>query len=112
MNATRMRPLRVVLVGYGPVGARFVEEFAPAVAAGAAELTVVGAEREDAYNRVLVAEYAVGAADRERLDITDTAASRADGVVIRLGEAVLTVDRRRQEVALDSGDILPYDRLV
>ncbi|HEV7185905.1 MAG TPA: FAD-dependent oxidoreductase [Leifsonia sp.] len=112
MNATRMRPLRVVLVGYGPVGARFVEEFAPAVAAGAAELTVVGAETEDAYNRVLVAEYAVGAADRERLDITDTAASRADGVVIRLGEAVLTVDRRRQEVALDSGDILPYDRLV
>lgn len=107
-----MRPLRVVLVGYGPVGARFVEEFAPAVAAGAAELTVVGAESEDAYNRVLLAEYAVGAADRRRLDITDTAASRADGVVIRLGEAVLAVDRRRQEVRLDSGDTLPYDRLV
>jgi assimilatory nitrate reductase electron transfer subunit len=111
MNTTRMRPLRVVLIGYGPVGARFVEEFAPTVAAGLAELTVVGAETEDAYNRVLVAEYAVGAADRRRLEITDTEASLADGVVIRLGEVVLAIDRRRQEVVLDN-DTLPYDRLV
>ena len=56
------RPLRVVLVGYGPVGARLVEELLPAVGTGDIELTVVGAEKEDAYNRVLVAEYAVGAA--------------------------------------------------
>lgn len=112
MSAARTRPLRVVLIGYGPVGARFVEEFAPAVAAGVAELTVVGAESEDAYNRVLIAEYAVGAADRLRLEITDTPASRASGVAIRLGEAVLSVDRLRQEVALDSGETLPYDRLV
>ena len=42
--ASLTRPLRVVLIGYGPVGARFVEELLPTVAAGRAELTVVGAD--------------------------------------------------------------------
>ncbi|MDR6972069.1 FAD-dependent oxidoreductase [Leifsonia shinshuensis] len=106
------RPLRVVLVGYGPVGARFVEELLPAVAAGEASLTVVGAEREDAYNRVLVAEYAVGAATRERLEVTDTAAAELAGADIRLGDVAVAIDRPRQRVLLASGDELPYDRLV
>ena len=56
-----MTALRIVLVGYGPVGARFVEELLPAVRAGDVELTVVAGEDVEAYNRVLVAEYAVGA---------------------------------------------------
>jgi assimilatory nitrate reductase electron transfer subunit len=106
------RPLRVVVIGYGPVGARFVEELLPAVAAGDARLTVVGAEREDAYNRVLVAEYAVGAATRERLEVTDTPAALAAGVDLRLGEVAVAIDRVRQRVLLDSGHALPYDRLV
>jgi assimilatory nitrate reductase electron transfer subunit len=106
------RPLRIVLIGYGPVGARFVEELLPAVAAGEANLTVVGAEREDAYNRVLVAEYAVGAASRDRLDITDTDAARAAGADIRLGDVAVRIDRVRQRVLLETGEELPYDRLV
>ncbi|MBT2501052.1 NAD(P)/FAD-dependent oxidoreductase [Curtobacterium sp. ISL-83] len=104
--------MRIVLVGYGPVGARFVEELLPAVTSGDVALTVVGAEREDAYNRVLVAEYAVGAADRARLDVTDTAAARAAGVRIDLGAAAVELDRTRQTVLLDSGERLDYDRLV
>jgi assimilatory nitrate reductase electron transfer subunit len=106
------RPLRVVLVGYGPVGARFVEELLPVVASGEASLTVVGAEREDAYNRVLVAEYAVGAATRERLEVADTPAALAAGVDLRLGDVAVAIDRDRQRVRLHGGDVLPYDRLV
>lgn len=106
------RPLRIVLVGYGPVGARFVEEVLPAIAAGQASLVVVGAEDEDAYNRVLVAEYAVGAARRDRLDVTDTEAARAAGADIRLAETAVAIDRDRQRVTTSAGDDLPYDRLV
>ena len=106
------RPLRIVLIGYGPVGARFVEEVLPAVAAGEASLVAVGAEDEDAYNRVLVAEYAVGAARRDRLDVTDTAAARAAGADIRLSETAVAIDRVRQRVRTSGGDELPYDRLV
>ncbi|WP_307807490.1 FAD-dependent oxidoreductase [Naasia sp. SYSU D00948] len=109
---TASGPLRVVVLGYGPVGARLVEELLPAVRRGTAALTVVGAEEEDAYNRVLLAEYAVGRAARERLDVTDTAAARAAGADIRLGAAALGIDRVRRVVRLEGGESLPYDRLV
>lgn len=103
---------RIVLLGYGPVGARFVEELLPAVRAGAVALTVVGAESADAYNRVLLAEYAVGRAPRDRLDVTDTDAARRAGVEVRLGTAAVGLDRVRRIVRLDSGELIGYDRLV
>src|SRR4051812_124611 len=103
--------LRVVVLGYGPVGARLVEELLPAVRRGSVALTVLGAEDADAYNRVLIAEYAVGRAPRERLDVTDTAAARAAGVVIRRGTAALGIDRLRRVVRIEGGEVA-YDRLV
>ena len=106
------QPERIVLVGYGPVGARFVEELLPLVRQGAATLTVVGAESADAYNRVLIAEYAVGNADRESLDITDTLAAREAGVYLRRGVSVTAILRSRRAVSLSDGTLLPYDRLV
>ena len=72
-------PLRVLVVGYGPVGARFVENVLPGVRSGAIQLTVVGAEVDDAYNRVLVAEYAVGGMQRDSLTIADRAGRRGRG---------------------------------
>ena len=105
-------PERIVLVGYGPVGARFVEELLPLVRQGAATLTVVGAESADAYNRVLIAEYAVGNADRESLEITDTLAAREAGVHLRTGVSVTAILRSRNAVSLSDGTLLPYDRLV
>ena len=105
-------PLRVVLVGYGPVGARFVEELLPSVAAGHVQLTVVGAETADAYNRVLLAEYAVGHTEREALEITDTAAAQAVGVRVHRGTRVTAINRTRRTVTLSDDTFLPYDRLV
>jgi len=105
-------PERVVLLGYGPVGARFVEELLPAVRAGSVALTVVGAEPEDAYNRVLLAEYAVGRAARDRLDLGDRATAEAAGVVFRLGAAAVGLDRARNVVRLHDDERLAYDRLV
>ncbi|MDJ0322816.1 FAD-dependent oxidoreductase [Cryobacterium sp. PH31-AA6] len=105
-------PERIVLVGYGPVGARFVEELLPVVRAGLATLTVVGAETADAYNRVLIADYAVGHAGREALEVTDTAAARATGVSILTGTSVTAISRTRSTVTLGTGAELAWDRLV
>ncbi|MDJ0378850.1 FAD-dependent oxidoreductase [Cryobacterium sp. PH31-L1] len=107
-----LNPERIVLVGYGPVGARFVDELLPLVRAGAATLTVVGAESADAYNRVLIAEYAVGHADRDTLEITDPLAARGAGVHLRLGLSVTAILRSRRSVSLSDGTLLAYDRLV
>ncbi|KSU56004.1 FAD-dependent oxidoreductase [Microbacterium enclense] len=103
---------RVVLVGYGPVGARLIEGLLPAVRDGRIDLTVIGAETHDVYNRVLLAEYAVGRADRDGLDMGDRLIAEEAGVKFVLGMTVVGVDRDRQVVRLHDGIRVPYDRLV
>ncbi|MFE6966587.1 FAD-dependent oxidoreductase [Agromyces sp. NPDC057679] len=105
-------PQRIVLLGYGPVGARFVEELLPSVADGSLDLTVVGGEPVEAYNRVLVAEYAVGGTELESMLVGDRAAAEAAGVRMRLGVAARAIDRDARTVELDTGERLDYDRLV
>jgi assimilatory nitrate reductase electron transfer subunit len=116
------RPLRVMLVGYGPVGARFVEELLPAVRGGTVQLTVVGAEDADAYNRVLIAEYAVGRTDRAALTVTDTPAAIDAGVRMLRGSRVTAIDTEAHIVTvtgatlaaagLPGAERVEYDRLV
>ena len=111
-NPGQSAPERIVVVGYGPVGARFVDEILPLVEAGLADLTVVGAEQEHAYNRVLLADYAVGRTDRDTLDLTDGSRARAAGARILTGTNVTSVNRTIRTVSLGDGSTLPYDRLV
>ena len=103
---------RVVLVGYGPVGARLIDGLLPAVREGRIDLTVVGAEPHDVYNRVLLAEYAVGRTDRAGLDMDDRRVAEEAGVRFVLGATVVGVDRHRRSVRLHDGIRLDYDRLV
>jgi assimilatory nitrate reductase electron transfer subunit len=104
--------IRVLVVGHGPVAARLVEGLLPAVRAGILDVVVVGAEEGDPYNRVLVAEHAVGRADRERLEVADTAAAEAAGVRVLRHGTVVAIDRARRIATRHTGDALPYDRLV
>ncbi|HEX6954087.1 MAG TPA: FAD-dependent oxidoreductase [Agromyces sp.] len=105
-------PLRIVLVGYGTVGARFVEELLPEVAAGSIALTVLAGEPVEAYNRVLVAEYAVGNAELETMLVGDRAAAEAAGARVLLGVAATSIDREARVVRCTDGDEIPYDRVV
>lgn len=105
-------PLKVVLIGLGPVGVRFAEELLPAVAAGSVALTIVAAEDADPYNRVLVAEYAVGAVAREDLAIADTDSLTDAGVRVLRGLRARHIDRDNRRVLLSDDSSLPYDRAV
>jgi len=104
--------MKVLLVGYGPVGARFVDELLPSVTAGLIELTVVGAEAEDPYNRVLVAEYAVGRTDREAMDVASSAAAIAAGARVLTDARVTSIDRTAQLATLSTGEVIEWNRLV
>ncbi|MDF2573893.1 MAG: NAD(P)/FAD-dependent oxidoreductase [Agromyces sp.] len=104
--------LRIVLVGYGPVGARFVEELLPSVASGAVALTVVAGEDVEAYNRVLVAEYAVGNTELDAMLVGDRVSAEAAGARVLLGIAATAIDRDHRTVLLSTGEAVPYDRLV
>ncbi|WP_426976618.1 FAD-dependent oxidoreductase [Pseudarthrobacter sp. O4] len=103
---------RIVVVGFGPVAARLVDELLPAVRGGLAHLTVIGEEAEAAYNRVLVADLGVGRTTASALALSDAAALIAEGVDVRLGVRVRRVDRARQQLKLSDGTSAGYDRLV
>lgn len=105
-------PLRVLVIGYGPVGARFAENLLPAVRIGRVALTVVGAEASDAYNRVLVAEYAVGAMQRDSLTIADRSGLEGAGGRLITGVAVTELDRCARVALLSDGERIGYDRVV
>ncbi|QEO15737.1 NAD(P)/FAD-dependent oxidoreductase [Agromyces intestinalis] len=105
-------PLRVVLIGYGPVGARFVDELLPLVRTGDIRLTVVAGEDIEAYNRVLVAEYAVGGTDLESMLLGDRQSAEEAGARVLLGVAATSIDRAAQLVQLSTGEQVGYDRLV
>jgi assimilatory nitrate reductase electron transfer subunit len=104
--------LRVVIVGFGPVGARLCEELLPAVQRGLIDLTVIGAEPDAPYNRVLVAEMAVDRADAAGITLHDPQESVDAGVDVRLGTRVVGIDRFSKHVEMPSGERLAYDRLV
>jgi assimilatory nitrate reductase electron transfer subunit len=104
--------LRIVLVGYGPVGARFVEDMLPAVREGSVALTVVAGEHIEAYNRVLVAEYAVGNTELDSMLVGDRDAAEEAGARVLLGVAATRVDRATRTVHLSTGEALGYDRMV
>ncbi|GAA1729879.1 FAD-dependent oxidoreductase [Microbacterium paludicola] len=112
MTIVPSTPLRVVLIGFGPVGVRYAEELLPEIASGRIRLTVLGAEADDPYNRVLVAEYATGELEREDLAIADPAELRAAGADVLTGVRATAIDRDAHEVVLGDGRRVPYDRVV
>ena len=103
---------RIVVVGFGPVAARLVEHLEPLVRAGRVALTVIGQERDAAYNRVLVADVAVGRTRQTAITLADPAALTAAGVDVRLGARVARIDRPFRRVLLEDGQAISYDRLV
>ncbi len=108
----RTLPTSVVLVGFGPVGVRFAEELLPAVEQGRIDLTVVGAESEDPYNRIMIAEYAAGEIAHENLQIADPAELASRGVRVLTGRSATRIHAEDREVELDGGGRIAYDRLV
>ncbi|MEM7272456.1 MAG: nitrite reductase large subunit NirB [Actinomycetota bacterium] len=104
---------RVVVVGNGMVGQRFVDELLARRSDDGRpfELTVLGAESLPAYDRVALSSYFDGAEVKD-LTIADPAAMVEAGVDLRLGTEVVAIDRAARTVALADGSAVDYDHLV
>ncbi|KXK63641.1 nitrite reductase [Micromonospora rosaria] len=97
---------RLVVVGNGMVGQRFVEALRARDTEQRWQVTVLGEERRPAYDRVRLSAYFDGVSAEElNLHTPD------DGVELRLGEAVTGLDRDRRVVTTAHGEY-PYDALV
>jgi len=98
---------RIVVIGNGMVGSRFADEvvtLAPDVT-----VTVLGKERAEAYNRVLLSSVVSGNKDAAALTIAPPVHPR---VRIVGGVAAVAVDRRTRQVIDSVGTHHPYDFLV
>ncbi len=100
---------RVVVVGNGMVGQRFVDDL---IDAGTDwKITVVGEEPVVAYDRVALSSYFEGIS-LEDLTLTPAADMIDNGVDLRLGVAVTELAASEHRVALSDGSTIGYDHLV
>jgi assimilatory nitrate reductase electron transfer subunit len=98
----------VVVVGAGMVGHRFVEELVTRDPGGRFDVHLVGAEQYEPYNRILLTEVLAGRASLRAL----TLGRVPERVRVHRGTSVARLDRQGQEVLLDDGERLGYDRVV
>ncbi|MGN9766000.1 nitrite reductase large subunit NirB [Micromonospora sp. SD12] len=97
---------RLVVVGNGMVGQRFVDALRARDPQGRWRVTVLAEENRPAYDRVRLSAFFDGVGAEElNLHTPD------DGVELRLGEPATEIDRERRLVRTAAGEH-PYDALV
>jgi nitrite reductase (NADH) large subunit len=97
--------VKVVVVGHGMVGHRFVEALRARDTTDRWEITVLAEESRSAYDRVRLSAFFDGASAQ------DLTYDVPDGVDLRLGEPALTIDRAGRKVITAHG-MYEYDALV
>lgn len=102
-------PLRVVVIGFGMVGGRFVDDLLRRDTDDAYDITVLGAEPYEPYNRVLLSDVVAGRTDVAAIGMPMPDLDRID---LRRGVAAVSIDREAQVVVADDGSRHPYDHLV
>jgi nitrite reductase (NADH) large subunit len=102
---------RLVVVGNGMVGHRFVEAAAARGILGKFATTVLSEETRLAYDRVNLSKWFEGKSDAD-LSLASEVQYEALGVEVVRGDAAVTLDRAQRTVKLASGRELQYDQLV
>lgn len=110
-DTTRSGARNLVVVGNGMVGQRLVEALRERDTVGQWRITVFGAERRRAYDRVALSSYFEGAGVHA-LDVVADGCYDDVGAVLHLGEQVVGIDRARRTVSTDRGRTVGYDALV
>ncbi|GII98445.1 assimilatory nitrate reductase electron transfer subunit [Sediminihabitans luteus] len=108
-HSPQARTPRVVVVGHGMVGSRFVEDLLQRRGTAPLAVTVLGAEGYEPYNRVLLSDVVAGRADVARITL---ASARDPRVAVHAGVGAVGVDRTSRCVLADDGTAHPYDVLV
>jgi len=104
--------MRLVVIGYGMAGSRLVEEVRARDPHRQHAITVLGAERHAAYNRVLLSDVLAGRSDADDIALIPPGWPEEAGVDLRLGAAATAVDRAARVVRATDGTEHHYDTLV
>lgn len=102
---------KIIIIGNGMVGHNFVEKLVDSEQFHQFEVTVFGEEPRAAYDRVYLSSYFSGKT-AEDLSLVAPGFYEENGVDLRLKDKVVAIDRRAKTVTSESGETLPYDKLV
>ena len=106
-----MQKHRIIVVGNGMVGHRYLEELVDKADLSQYEVTVFGAEPREAYDRVHLSSYFSHHTAAE-LSLVKPGFYEKHGIKLFLNEAVKLIDRTQQVIETNKGQTLPYDTLV
>jgi len=105
----RESQLKIVVVGHGMVGHKFLESLGEALPQ--AEVTVLCEEPRPAYDRVHLSEFFSGRT-AEALSLVSPGFFDTGTRMLRLNARAVAIDRGARTVTLASGEVLAYDKLV
>lgn len=110
-GATVENMAAIIIVGAGLAGAKAAEALRDLGYDG--PLTVIGSEPHRPYERPPLSKgYLQGSAERDSVFTFDAAWYDEHDVTLRTGARVTSLDREGRTVELDTGEKLPYDKLL
>jgi nitrite reductase (NADH) large subunit len=101
--------MKVIVIGHGMVGHKFVETLA-GVAPGV-QVTVLCEEPRPAYDRVHLSEFFAGKSAQD-LSLVAPGFFEQEQLELKLNAKAVAIDREAKTVTLASGEVLGYDKLV
>ena len=102
--------MKIVVIGNGMVGHKFLESLAAASTPGI-EVTVLCEEPRAAYDRVHLSEFFAGKS-ADALSLVAPGFFERGNMLLKLNARAVAVDRAAKTVTVGSGEVLGYDKLV
>ena len=103
---------KLVVIGNGMAGARFVEEMVGLGGRDAYDITVLGEETCGNYNRILLSGVLSGSHDPDDIFINPLDWYEENSVTLHAGVRAIGIDRKGKMAYGSGGLLLPYDKLV
>src|SRR5436309_8732969 len=108
---SRVKPMKLVMVGNGMAGVRTLEELLK-IAPGMYDITVFGAEPHANYNRILLSPVLAGEMTIKDIMLNDVEWYEQNGIRLHLNKKVVKIDRSVRRVIAADGTAERYDRLL
>ncbi|MCW8883994.1 MAG: nitrite reductase large subunit NirB, partial [Motiliproteus sp.] len=106
-----MSKQRVVVVGNGMVGHKYIETLLESDLRDQFEITTFSEEPRVAYDRVHLSSYFENG-DADSLALTTLAFYQDIGVKVHLGDKVVGIDLEAKQLTSEKGETIGYDKLV
>jgi nitrite reductase (NADH) large subunit len=106
-----MKKERLVVIGNGMAGCRAVEEVL-ALAPDRYAITIIGAERQVNYNRIMLSPLLAGEKSFDEIVLNDRDWYDTNDVDLIAGVSATKIDRKKKAVLLADGRSIRYDKLI